>query len=202
MSFDELSNLCCKLPWFEHFELMFDDVPQVLSVDIKRAGVAIYLASILPICISWIGLGYACLLRIRLLLDIKVILEHFFYKKLPCGQISPWNILSVDSTLRDKVAYGDVDCHDSSLHNTKNWKLWSSLSMYVLIIRFLGFVFLIYKLVWKKRLRLVLCPFINLEFLHGWLCVFEQLMMQILRKNWINSRKKNELKKWRRKRGR
>ena len=68
---------------------MFDDIHEVLSVDIKRAGVAIYLASLLPMLNSRISLGYAHLLRIRFLLDVKVILEHFYYEKLLRGSISP-----------------------------------------------------------------------------------------------------------------
>ena len=45
-----------------NLELMFDDVPEILSADIKQASVAIYLASLLPMCKSRIGLGHARLL--------------------------------------------------------------------------------------------------------------------------------------------
>ena len=61
-SFDVLSNLCSKMPWVWHFELMFDNVPEVLSTNITRVGLAIYLASLLPMRNSWIGLSHACLL--------------------------------------------------------------------------------------------------------------------------------------------
>ena len=44
MSSDVLSNLWCKLPWFWHFELMYNDIPEVFSADIKQAGAITYSA--------------------------------------------------------------------------------------------------------------------------------------------------------------
>ena len=44
MSYDVLSNLLCKPPWFWHFELIYNDILEVFYADIKRADAVMYSA--------------------------------------------------------------------------------------------------------------------------------------------------------------